>query len=80
MQGVAEIVDNAVVLRFKFTVRPINPTMVYRESRKRLRAAFAQDGIAFAAGLVMVRSASIPATADEAAALTTAAAPTLAGT
>jgi hypothetical protein len=44
MQGVAEIVDNAVVLRFKFTVRPINPTM------------------------------------DEAAALTTAEAPTLAGT
>jgi len=68
MQGVAEIVDNAVVLRFKFTVRPINPTMVYRESLKRLRAAFAEDGIAFAAGLVTVRSASNPATADEAAA------------
>lgn len=61
LQGVAEITDNALVVRCKFTVRPSNPSVVRREALKRLHRAFAQDQIEFAAGLITVQPASLPA-------------------
>ncbi|HVH78450.1 MAG TPA: mechanosensitive ion channel domain-containing protein, partial [Stellaceae bacterium] len=36
MQGIAEVADNAVVFRFKFTARPIKPSWVQREYLKRI--------------------------------------------
>jgi moderate conductance mechanosensitive channel len=54
LQGVAEVVDNAVVLRFKFTARPVKPSWVQREYLKRMIPAFAEKGIHFATGTTMV--------------------------
>src|SRR5262249_15338860 len=70
MQGVADIVDNALVVRFKFTVRPNKPTFVQREALKRMYHAFAAAGIEFANTTVAVQAAgaglAAPAAAIEA--------------
>ena len=57
MQGVAEIADTALVVRFKFTVKPSNPSWVQREYLKRLYRAFEAEGIAFASGAITVQNA-----------------------
>jgi small-conductance mechanosensitive channel len=57
MQGVADILENAIVCRFKFTVRPTKPTYVQREAVKRLFKAFNDNHIAFASHAVMVQAA-----------------------
>jgi len=54
LQGIAEVVDNALVLRFKFTARPVKPTWVQREYLKRMYQVFAEKGIQFATGTTMV--------------------------
>jgi len=54
LQGVAEIVDGAMVLRFKFTARPIKPSWVQREYLKRMVVVFAEKDIKFATGATMV--------------------------
>ncbi|HEY1795036.1 MAG TPA: mechanosensitive ion channel domain-containing protein [Stellaceae bacterium] len=54
LQGIAEVVDNALVLRFKFTARPVKPSWVQREYLKRMYQAFAEKGIQFATGTTMV--------------------------
>ncbi len=56
LQGVAEVADNALVLRFKFTARPVKPSWVQREYLKRLVAAFAEKGIKFASGAMMIQT------------------------
>jgi small-conductance mechanosensitive channel len=66
MQGIADIQENALVCRFKFTVRPGKPTLVQREALKRLYRVFTQQGIAFASNAVVVQST--PGVAAEAAA------------
>jgi small-conductance mechanosensitive channel len=48
MQGVADIIDNALLVRFKFTARPGNPAMIQREAVKRMFKAFPALGIEFA--------------------------------
>jgi small-conductance mechanosensitive channel len=48
MQGVADIVDNALLIRFKFTARPGNPAMIQREAVKRMFKTFPELGIEFA--------------------------------
>ena len=58
MQGVADIQENALVCRFKFTVRPNKPTMVQREALKRLYRVFTEQGIAFASNAVVVQAAT----------------------
>lgn len=60
LQGVAEVVDNAVVLRFKFTARPVKPSWVQREYLKRMVQVFAEKGIQFASGATMVLQAPVP--------------------
>ncbi|MFM9974769.1 MAG: mechanosensitive ion channel family protein, partial [Beijerinckiaceae bacterium] len=56
LQGVAEIVETALVLRFKFSVRPGKPTEVQRLALKRILKAFAENGIIFATNAVIVQS------------------------
>jgi moderate conductance mechanosensitive channel len=54
LQGVADILENALVMRFKFTVRPNVPTYIQREAIKRLFSAFQSAGIDFANATVSV--------------------------
>jgi len=56
LQGIAEVADNAVVLRFKFTARPIKPSWIQREYLKRMYRVFAEKGISFASGAVMLQT------------------------
>ncbi len=71
MQGVADIEPTALVVRFKFTVRPLKPSWVQREAVKRLLFAFRDGGIDFASGAVTVQTvggfADLPAAAAAAA-------------
>ena len=62
LQGIAEVVDNALVLRFKFTARPVKPSWVQREYMKRIYTVFAEKGITFASGAMYLQT--IPTTAD----------------
>jgi len=48
MQGVADITDNALLVRFKFTARPGNPAAIQREAVKRMFRMFPELGIEFA--------------------------------
>jgi small-conductance mechanosensitive channel len=48
MQGVADIVENALLIRFKFTARPGNPAAIQREAVKRMFNALPTLGIEFA--------------------------------
>jgi hypothetical protein len=56
LQGVADILDNALLMRFKFTVRPNVPTYIQREAMKRLFTAFQAAGIEFASATVSVQT------------------------
>src|SRR5581483_7834561 len=56
MQGIAEVADTAVVVRFKFTARPIKPTWVQREYLKRMYRVFAEQGIRFASGALTLQT------------------------
>lgn len=58
LQGVADIEPMSIVVRFKFTVRPIKPTYVQREALKRIYRAFAEKGIDFASQNVVVQTSS----------------------
>jgi small-conductance mechanosensitive channel len=55
LQGIAEVVDNALVLRFKFTCRPVKPSWVQREYLKRMYKEFAEKDIRFASGAVFLQ-------------------------
>ena len=59
-QGIADIEDNAIVMRFKITVRPVRPAYIQREAVKRLIAAFNDAGIEFASATVSVRTVGDP--------------------
>lgn len=56
LQGVADIADNALVLRFKFTCRPIKPSYIQRQAVKRMFQAFPALGIEFAQATISVQS------------------------
>jgi moderate conductance mechanosensitive channel len=57
LQGIAEITENAVVARFKFTARPVKPSWVQREYLKRMYQVFAEKGITFASGALTLQTA-----------------------
>ncbi len=59
MQGVDDIADNAMIVRFKFTVKP-GQTQVQREAIKRMVAAFGPAGIEFANATVAVQTLGAP--------------------
>jgi moderate conductance mechanosensitive channel len=48
MQGIADIADNALLCRFKFTAKPGNPASIQREAVKRMFRTFPELGIEFA--------------------------------
>ncbi len=50
MQGVVDIKDNSVIVRFKFMARPKNPTIVQRMVIRRMYEQFPALGIQFATG------------------------------
>jgi small-conductance mechanosensitive channel len=56
LQGIADIADNALVMRFKFTVKPVKPSLIQREAIKRLIASFKEAGVEFASGTVAVQT------------------------
>ena len=60
LQGIAEVVDNAIVLRFKFTSRPVKPSWVQREYLKRIYQVFAEKGISFASGTLTLQTVAPP--------------------
>ena len=66
LQGIQEIEDNALVMRFKFTVKPINPGYVQRTAIKRMLTEFPALGLKFAStpGLVLQTSTLPEATAQ----------------
>ena len=76
MQGVADIIDNALLVRFKFTARPGNPAMIQRAAVKRMFKVFPTLGIEFAkeGATVILRTpaASAEGSAADAASVTTA--------
>ena len=57
LQGVAEITDNALVVRLKFTVRPAKPTWVQREALKRIYRVFGEKSIDFPSSTIVVQTA-----------------------
>ena len=48
MQGAVDIADNAMIVRFKFTVKPGKPSLVQNRAINRMMAAFGPAGIEFA--------------------------------
>ena len=48
MEGIADVGDNALVIRFKFVTRPGSPGTVQHEAMSRMLTMFPQLGIAFA--------------------------------
>ncbi|MDQ0509821.1 mechanosensitive ion channel family protein [Ancylobacter amanitiformis] len=71
MQGVADITDNALVVRFKFTVKPTRPTVIQREAVKRMIRILPEQGIEFANNMVSVQALGGPAGTEQAAAAIT---------
>jgi len=73
MQGVADITDNALLVRFKYTAKPGNPASIQREAVKRMFRTLPELGIEFAkegaAVVLHTTSATVgPPPADAAAA------------
>jgi small-conductance mechanosensitive channel len=56
LQGIAEVADTALVVRCKFTARPVKPSWVQREYLKRIYTVFAEKGIAFASGALTLQT------------------------
>ena len=56
LQGVAEIAENAIVVRLKFTAHPRKPNYVQREALKRIYQVFPEKGIEFASNAVTVQT------------------------
>jgi small-conductance mechanosensitive channel len=72
MQGVTDVDSNGLVVRLKFTAKPMQPSFVYREAMKRIYTQFAQKGIEFANTSVVVQTqGTAPPTPEEAAKLAT---------
>ena len=60
MMGVVDIADSALVVRFKFTARPGNPTIIQRNAMKRMVRAFQDAGIVFGNAFVAVQTVGGP--------------------
>ncbi len=58
MQGVVDIKDNSVIVRFKFMARPKNPTIVQRMVIRRMYEQFPALGIRVRHGQYLPRSAA----------------------
>jgi len=63
---VADIADNALVLRFKFTCKPTSPSVIQRQAVKRIYQTFNEKGIDFASSAITVQTAAGQADPDPA--------------
>jgi moderate conductance mechanosensitive channel len=79
MQGVVDITDNALLVRFKFTAKPGNPASIQREAVKRLFGTLPGLGIEFAKEGAAVVLHTTSATVDSAPASAAVGAPTSPG-
>jgi small-conductance mechanosensitive channel len=61
IQGVVDVLQNALVVRCKFTARPVRPTYLQRQALRRLIAAFGAADIRFAAPNVTMQLSSVSA-------------------
>jgi moderate conductance mechanosensitive channel len=68
MQGIQDITENSMVIRFKFTSRPGNPSIIKREAIKRLLEVYKAAGVNLASNAVVVRNGNNNITLDAAAA------------
>jgi small-conductance mechanosensitive channel len=57
LQGMADVADNALICRLKFTVKPVRPTYVQRQALKRIFNLFLEQGVKFASNQVTVQTA-----------------------
>ncbi|MDQ0456376.1 mechanosensitive ion channel family protein [Rhizobium paknamense] len=71
MQGIQEVNETSMVVRFKFTSRPGNPSLIKREGIKRLLNAFKAAGLNLASNAVVVRSGTGTSVEGAAASLAT---------
>ncbi|QEL21864.1 mechanosensitive ion channel family protein [Bosea sp. F3-2] len=76
MQGVADITDQAIVIRLKFTGKPNQASMLQREALKRVYRALNEAHIPFASNAVTVRGGEGGAQTGAAAAIATVPPPT----
>ena len=58
MRPITEVTETALVVRFKFTARPVKPSWIQREYLKRIYRVFTEKGITFASGALTLRSAA----------------------
>jgi small-conductance mechanosensitive channel len=65
LQGVTDIDPNALVVRLKFTARPVQPTFVYRAALKRIHQVFREKGIEFSNPTVYVQTRHAPGAPEE---------------
>ena len=65
LQGIVEVTETALVIRFKFTARPIKPGWVQREYLKRIYRVFAEKGIAFASGALTLKTSAAASAAGD---------------
>ena len=67
MQGVADVAENALLVRFKFTAKPGNPAAIQREAVKRMFNTFPGMGIEFAkeGAAVVVQTGPVAASAGD---------------
>jgi len=75
MQGVVDIKDNSLIIRFKFMARPKNPSMIQRMAVRRMYDAFPALGIKFATPMYPFPIPATPPVPPAAAAAPAAAAP-----
>jgi moderate conductance mechanosensitive channel len=68
MQGIQDVTENSMIIRFKFTSRPGNPSIIKREGVRRLLSAFKAAGLNLASNAVVVRNSSGTVTDADAAA------------
>lgn len=75
MQGVVDIKDNSLIIRFKFMARPKNPSMIQRMAVRRMYDTFPALGIKFATPMYSFPIPATPPVPPAAAAVPAAAAP-----
>ncbi len=60
MQGIVDIKDASLVIRFKFTAKPKNPSLIQRTAIRRMYEAFPSKGIHFALPPIMFPNLAPP--------------------
>lgn len=65
LQGVTDIGTAGLVIRLKFTARPVQPALVQRDALRRITMRFREAGIGFANSNVTVQTLTGPAVTEE---------------